>query len=190
MTETFVASNGLMFDGTPSGAIAITREDEGPRYLRPCEMTALREYFQAERDKELGRVRDVVDPDWVAYPDEDERHIVMVLSERAKHWATWSRWGTPIWPTSKLREQSFNVAQRYFAANPLPEPEPDVPWLDAAPGDVWVLTIDGSERLFRRSQHGLYSIEHGIPLDKWVPENSVTDGKRIWPVDAEGDGDE
>lgn len=186
MTETFTASNGVEVECGHMGHLNL----QHPVQVSPLGfghkdgdyMTALKEYFQHLRDEELGRWRDPENRDVVVYPDGSLGGVYAVVETG----------GGTYWYRRPVDEDDLAplapghaAAVRYFAAHPLPEPP--APWLDAAPGDVWVLTIDGVERLFRRSQHGLYSIEHGIPLDKWVPTDSVTAGKRIWPV---GDGDE
>ena len=133
--------------------------------------SALREYFQAERDEELGRWRDPEDPDWVVYPRRDTVHVINEYD------------GLPY-----MRERNqvayvdgavSEVAQRYFAAHPEPKP-----WEKARPGcdEIWVLTIHGCEQpvyvtefcgepAFQVPGGGTMSLSHG----------AITAGRRIWP---------
>ena len=133
--------------------------------------SALREYFQAERDEELGRWRDPENPDMVVYPRRDTVHVINEYD------------GLPY-----MRERNqvayvdgavSEVAQRYFVAHPEPKP-----WEKARPGcdEIWVLTIHGCEQpvyvtefcgepAFQVPGGGTMSLSHG----------AITAGRRIWP---------
>ena len=142
---------------------------------------ALREYFQAERDEQLGRWRDPENPNVVVYsvPDQDGGYgqVVWVLDEAEMVSRT----------VLDDREQlaSPGPATRYFDAHPQPEPEPK-PWLDAKDGEVWVLTYAGIEETawvadftwgapprFRQFKNLLNPI--------FTNDKHITAGRRIWP---------
>ena len=80
-------------------------------YISSDSVGPLREYFQAERDKELGRWRDPENKDMVAYrtPEEDDEdgRCVLVLNETTG--ATSYEWE---------RLHYSRSARRYFAAHP------------------------------------------------------------------------
>ena len=133
---------------------------------------ALRAFFQAERDEELGRWRDTENTDMVAYrtpeEDDDDGRCILLLDENTgdKHWE-WERIATS------------GPGLRYFAAHPEPKPR------DAAqPDEVWVLTINNDrEEVFRCGENGLYSLKTGNPLGSLLScsHNKITAGRRIWP---------
>ena len=86
--------------------------DEGVYTLKTTE--ALRAFFQAERDTELGRWRDTENPDMVAYrtPEDDDGsgRCILLLDENTgdNHWE-WEHTASP------------GPARRYFEAHPEPE---------------------------------------------------------------------
>ena len=136
--------------------------------------SALREYFQAERDEELCRWRDPKNPDWVCYGRGPSRDTVYVINEydglpymRERDQAAYS--------DSEFSE----VARRYFQAHPKSKP-----WDAAQPDEVWVLTINNDrEEVFRCGENGLYSLKTGNPLGSLLScsHNKITAGRRIWP---------
>ena len=109
--NSYTASNGV--------GLTITRDRTvrwRPGIPANLVSSALREYFQAERDEELGRWRDPEEPDYVAYPrpdlDDGDGRCVLVLDELSG--ATRTDWEQIALP---------GPADRYFTAHPLPEPE-------------------------------------------------------------------
>ena len=139
---------------------------------------ALRAFFQAERDIELGRWRDPENPDYAVYrtPEEDDEdgRCVRVLDESSgESWLEWER----------LFLSGPSI--RYFAAHPESEPEPK-PWEEAKPGEVWALTYAGIEETawvadftwgapprFRQFKNLLTPI--------FTNDKHITAGRRIWP---------
>ena len=112
--------------------------DEGVYTLETTE--ALRAFFQAERDIELGRWRDTENPDMVAYrmPEEDDEdgRCVRVLDENTgdNHWE-WERIATS------------GPGLRYFATHPEPEPRPPfAAYVDKNGSAVWVTDENGNLR--------------------------------------------
>ncbi len=90
----------------------IQRMEIVPEYV-----DALRAYFLAERDEQLGRWRDPVDPDWVVYrnrsEDDGDGRAVYIFNERRRCRAsTWEHL------TRTPGKGSDDVANRYFAAHP------------------------------------------------------------------------
>ena len=148
---------------------------------------ALREYFQAERDEQLGRWRDPENPDIVVYPipamnDQGDGYgrVVWVLDEAEM-----------VSGTVLDDRHSHSSASRYFAAHPQPQPEPK-PWLEAKPGEVWALTYAGIEETawvadftwgapprFRQFKNLLNPI--------FTNDDSITAGRRIWPEGDDND---
>ena len=164
--NSYTASNGV--------GLTITRDRTvrwRPGIPEDLVSSALREYFQAERDEELGRWRDPENPNIVVYAlsmMDGEDRCIRLLNELSG--ATWLDWGRVALP---------GPASRYFAAHPKPKP------CDAAqPDEIWVLTIDNdTEEVFRCGERGLYSLKTGNPLGSLLScgSNKITAGHRIWP---------
>ena len=164
----YTASNGV--------GLTITRDRTvrwRPGIPEDLVSSALREYFQAERDEELGRWRDTENPNIVVYAlsmMDGEDRCIRLLNELSG--ATWLDWGRVALP---------GPASRYFDAHPEPEP-----WDAAQPDEIWVLTIDNdTEEVFRCGENGLYSLKTGDPLSRVLPILTVTAGHRIWPEGCE-----
>ena len=149
--------------------------DEGVYTLETTE--ALRAFFQAERDEQLGRWRDPENPDYVAYPGSVSPDWVVVLDESTgRADVVFKQRQNPP------KDSAFTlVAERYFAAHPQPKP-----WVDAKPGEVWALTYAGIEETawvadftwgapprFRQFKNLLNPI--------FTNDKHITAGRRIWP---------
>ena len=135
--------------------------------LTTADFEALREYFQAERDEALGRIRDKVNPRFVWYPRPDSGlRILDEVDGRVRH----------VWKelvSGGVASEYRDSAQRYF------EDLLREPWEDANVGDLWVFTIRGVEQVFRSTEDGWCHLDTGwrpIALGAWV-----TAGRRIWP---------
>ena len=143
--------------------------------LTTADLEALRAFFQAERDEQLGRWRDPENPDIVCYPVACDLDAVWVMYEGdgSRYYVTRTDW-------ERIRPHYVSeTAGRYFAAHPKPKP-----WDDAEEGDIWVLTIDNdTEEVFRCGENGLYSLKTGNPLGSLLScgSNKITAGHRIWP---------
>lgn len=167
---TFTASNGIVVDRDVHGCATA----RGINSLRD-ETQALREFFLAERDQELGRWRCPENPNYVVYPKSDNPRYVKVLNESdgltdAVHAES---------PEIEGRE-SHRVASAYFAAHPVPKP-----WHDAKPGEVWVLSTgaEGEDHAwtvdpdFGTARFVYVGGLSNLPVD----HPDITDGRRIWP---------
>ena len=130
---------------------------------------------QAERDAALGRWRSVEHPDFVAYDHGDGR--IRFLRELDGVSYSFARDSMSIRYPAECAEFFFLVvAREFFEAHPEPEPKP---WLDAQPGEVWLLTVNGDDsRIVTligfdfRDFHGDYIL---------LRSDSITAGRRIWP---------
>ena len=107
--------------------------------LTTADFEALRAFFQAERDQELGWWRDPEEPDWVVYPHKYDNDTVVVYNERTSSTSFPHRGATE---TSSGNCISIRVAKRYFAAHP--DEETHKPWHDAKAGEYWLVTLEGA----------------------------------------------
>ena len=143
--------------------------------LPTADFKTLREYFQAERDEQLGRWRDPEIPDMVVYPHDDVTITVLDEVDGKRFW--WTR-GDEL-DAHQERFPGFDTARAYFAAHPEPKP-----WDAAKPDEVWALTINNDrEEVFRCGEKGLYSLKTGNPIGSLLScsHNKITAGRRIWP---------
>lgn len=132
------------------------------------DVKALRAFFQEERDTELNRWRDPLNPDMVCLPTAESS--IRVLNERAGYLSCiYYRGGVDLQSSNPY----VRTAWRYFEAHP-----PKKPWEDAAQGDIWVLTSpDGKAIPYTKSR------------EKWVREHVIVthtddyfvDGYQLWP---------
>ena len=167
--------NEVHVDLDELGRVRLRRAGEGSGVYTLETTEALRAFFQAERDEELGRWRDPENPNIVVYAlsmVDGEDRCIRLLNELSG--ATWLDWGRVALP---------GPASRYFAAHPQPEPKP---WVDAKPGEVWALTYAGIEETawvadftwgapprFRQFKNLLNPI--------FTNDKHITAGRRIWP---------
>jgi len=167
-SDRFTASNGWYIEGGrlhyPAGG-----------YFAPADIAgyvALIEYGRhlerTERDRELGRERVEGYPDYVVYPDPDAGVVVI-------HELDGYRWRYYDAPGFIARDSDY-VASAWFAAQETPKP-----WLDAEPGEVWVLVVDGLEiaGVVIRHQDGAFVSTDNC--DYSVRDGRITAGRRIWP---------
>ena len=157
------------------GRIHLSRAGYGNGIYTLETTEALRAFFQAERDQELGRWRDPENPDYVAYPGSINLNWVVVLDE--------STGRTDVvfkQPRKPPKDSAFTlVAERYFAAHPQPEP-----WHAARPDcdEVWVLTIHGCEQPVYVTEFGgepAFQVPGGETMS--LSHGAITAGRRIWP---------
>ena len=171
--------NEVHVDLDELGRVRLRRAGAGSGVYTLETTEALRAFFQAERDAELGRWRDPENPDIVVYP-------IPAMNDQG------DGYGRAVWVLDEAEmvsgtvlddRHSHSSASRYFDAHPLPEPKP---WEDAKPGEVWALTYAGIEETawvadftwgapprFRQFKNLLNPI--------FTNDKHITAGRRIWP---------
>ncbi len=176
MNETFEASNGVKLDEYGEwvcGNIHSTEEEENAARI---------EFYQHLRDKELGRWRWPENPDYVVYKAPagervpDARHVT--VSNESNGEAAWL-FEVGSGGVSGGVSWARDAARAYFAAHPEPKP-----WDEAEDGEVWALTgAGGLEQPFRRLNGKWLSC---TPNAVEYSAKHAIDGRRIWPVPADG----
>lgn len=173
----YTASNGIVIRRRADGVLAL-----GDGFLfNAGHEAAWREFFQHERDEELGRWRWPENPDVVVYLDgHPSRRSVTIFFEKTG--------GIVIGMAEKFLattpdegHESRKAARAYFEAHPERKP-----WEDAQTGEVWVLTLDGDESAWSVSNKDVFE----NPDSTLKPTSPmITAGRRIWP-EGEGYADE
>lgn len=140
------------------------------------EVIALREFFQAERDEELGRWRWPENPDYVVYQHESGQAIV--INERTG--ISFYRYRGEAAELREMRAGTdedvslgTKAAEAYFDAHPERQP-----WDDAKPGEAWRLKeVDAYPgiAIFTELHVWLWSTGSAVDL------NRIVEGHRIWP---------
>lgn len=174
MTDTFTASNGI--------PVAPRENSNGYNFHPDLDMgtltgisqdraDALREFFQRERDEELGRWRSKKYPDYVAYVKGDG--LVIAVNEKSGRNLEVARPATrEILGTAPIL---WRVVSEYVATHPEPKP-----WHEAKPGEVWILTIRNELGAFRRTEEGWNGLDR-LTGNYFIIGDYITDGRRIWP---------
>lgn len=134
---------------------------------------AMREFFRAERDEELGRWRSSAFTDYVVYSQGDG--CIQVVNET-------NGFGSGLIAQEEVWSYTGNthqVAAAYFEAHPERKP-----WHDAKPGEVWVLKEHGQpERAYLVDDSQFYDSSRDYALD--FGDSVILEARRIWP---ESDG--
>lgn len=145
MSEIFTASNGRKVQGSDRFETGIRVSGFIWAELSNEQTQALREYFLAERDKELGRWRDPVDSTFIVRSRNDE--LVTVFDEIKCEGTDWNR----AQVAQRLNSicHGYDTAERYFDAHPEKKP-----WHDAEPGEWWEITFNGE------THKALVDLEH------------------------------
>lgn len=170
----FVASNGygvVAGDGTGFRLFTPLRGEIGVGWI-PEERKALREFFAAERDAELGRWRSKEHPEYVVHEHGDGR--VRVMRELDGSSYSFDRESVHrFYPHCDAEVDFQRIAREFFAAHPEPKP-----WHDAKPGEVWVIEAAdwGTKACIVDDDYFMWSGE-GLP----VKSEQITAGRRIWP---------
>lgn len=170
----YTASNGVTIRRTRHGYLSFSNLDLGALTgITLDEEAALREFFQHERDEELGRWRWPENPDFVVYPrgvagirvsSESSGDHILAVREAAMNWAL----GEPTF---------FGAARAYFEAHPERKP-----WHDAKPGEVWAFVSFGEELAATVTSDGRFRFGDDSHLK--VSDPVITSARRIWPEEA------
>ncbi|MEW2011515.1 hypothetical protein AB0300_18830 [Microbacterium sp. NPDC078814] len=139
---------------------------------------ALREFFQHERDKELGRWRWPDNPDYVVYAKDTGDWLV--LNESTGHTKHYTHREHANVGGSNMTK----AARAYFEAHPERKP-----WHDAKPGEVWELTLDDeSEHIVfvhaDRTVGGRDGVSAGGAYFDIDDATGIVSGRRLWPESA------
>ena len=176
--DTYTASNGVIFEGTSYGGAYIS-SNHSSTHLASFEVDALREFFQTEADKHLGRWRDPAQPEFVVYPRGGVPvDTVYVVDEVTGAGYTATR--------ASAARGGNGSASHYFDAHPEPKP-----WQDAKPEEAWVLSIRGEQvpAVVSLSEIGDFiftaSTNDGGGTEEFVlTDSGITAGRRIWPEEG------
>jgi|SRR5690606_9550101 len=141
--DKFTASNGaqiVLMNAWQTGYVLVEQADDvASAYLGFEEMVAWREFFQAERDEELGRWRWPENPDYVVYRTDENSILVLreSVGDSEEFQTAWAWCGTGDEPP---------VTEWQRAAADWAKSHPErKPWHSAEAGEIWVLSIDESE---------------------------------------------
>lgn len=193
MTE-FVASNGVVVE-TKDGMLRVAIDGNVPATWASARATvALREFFLAERDDQLGRWRWSENPDYVVYDDPVDIHRglfgsdidIVIVCESDGVAKGYCRADDAGGEPAYWRVEFILAARAYFDAHPAPKP-----WHDAKPGEFWLINLHGQERVVRVDKP-MYDDRPAVfmPVDRmgqtWVVIDGphVTAGRRLWPPEA------
>lgn len=189
MTE-FTASNGVRVVLTNNGATLYSPGDSWPM-PEPHQMFAnadvvigLREFFQHERDEELGRWRWPENPEYVVYLRNDGQ--ACVFNEATG--VTVYRFRGEHEHLEELRRQSgeevmphTHAARAYFEAHPERKP-----WDTASAGELWAFKTDPGTRetLWERDASESHWHLPGQTKAELGIHFTIVTGRKIWPEDA------
>ncbi|WP_404474775.1 hypothetical protein [Microbacterium aerolatum] len=139
-------------------------------HLSHNETDAVREFFRAERDEELGRWRCPEIPDQVVYPSGEGCISLSETTGISKVYETRAE-------AAGDRSYLAPAARAYFEAHPERKP-----WHDAKPGEVWLLTIDGDECAAVADFLDFNGTnERGNFITFRHNDEDIEAGRRIWP---------
>ena len=172
--DTYTASNGMTVERDHNGDVVIDKGTEHVSvFMGDGTALALREFFQTEADKHLGRWRWDENPDWVMYPDEDG-DLVVLNETIGRVYECVTRLGVKNYP----QHPSSAPARAYFDAHPEQHA-----WDAAKDGEVWVMTRGDRPEMVTRVE-----CSSGFPrfIDieddmGYGPRSGFTAGRRIWP---------
>lgn len=196
-TTTFTASSGVEIRILDDGSIFLDYDTVRLDSALGAGVTlsargedALREFFQHERDEQLGQWRDPIRPDFVVRrvpeKDDDDGRCVSVVSERLR--LDYRFWEHEMQrylggPDSEVRRHA-SCAARYFAAHP----ESKL-WHDAKPGEVWAVSLPQEERACavaeRLHEPNTFVDPAGRLPGLPVTDPDITSARRIWPETQE-----
>lgn len=176
--KTFTSSHGVEVRETA----AWIEVGELAQRMDITKIAALREFFQAERDEELGRWRWPENPNVVVYPDADgpSRSVTIVFEETG---------GVVIGMRERFLasvadegHESRKAARAYFEAHPESKP-----WHNAECGDSWYLEPFGIVYACvgdRNHSTGLWFTRanvYGAVENVQLTDPRITDARKVWP---------
>lgn len=167
----YTASNGIVIRRRADGVLAL-----GDGFLfNAGHEAAWREFFQHERDEELGRWRSANNKGFAVYPVSTDR--VRVLRESDGISFTWNRKDAAKTMADDEHGGAVEAAHAYFEAHPERKP-----WEDAEEGQVWIVTPSKALTLGEEVEYpaifqaGRFR-DHGGSWDA----RDLKKARRIWP---------
>lgn len=163
MTE-FTASNGTLIWRAATGRLTLGNY----MWFTSSEESALREFFQHERDEERGIWRSHSDSSWTAVRRNTTIYFQNEDHERSFHFIPKLEASIKAWSPDLQ-----SLAYEWIEAHPERKP-----WEDAEEGQVWIIAYNGREfpAIF---QAGAFR-DHG---GSWSAD-AITAARRIWPEEA------
>jgi len=183
----FTASNGAVVNlrDKDSYKWADVQTVDSTVRLADVHVEALREFFQHERDAELGRWRWPEHPEYVVYPLEGGavevwRETTLGMGKGPGRYPGISRQEVAS-PRGIDGPSFYDAARAYFDAHPVRKP-----WHDAEPGEVWALDHGHGERaaiVLEASTDTTGRLFSTGPT-MFSPLNpTIVSARRIWPED-------
>lgn len=169
--DKFEASNGITVS-VDRGVQFGTDRGWGFYGILGQEWEAMREFFRAERDEELGRWRWPENPDYVVYRDGTSRRIVRESDGKSFSASLHDRKVMTTYLDSWI-----GAARAYDEAHPERKP-----WHDAKEGEVWLLTLPNSTQAW--FVNGAYFQSAKTLTNIALDDGHITDGRRVWPEEA------
>ncbi|WP_336652697.1 MULTISPECIES: hypothetical protein [unclassified Leucobacter] len=185
--EKFTASNGtqvvpITAPGVAKG-IAVAPDFGCRTNIYDGDVQALREFFQHERDQELGRWR--FNAYLTVYEAENHQpgnraRAVNVLDDRTGR-LHMRHEGQAAW--RETNPALSEAAAAYFAAHPEPKQ-----WHEAKPGEVWVAKLSTGPtfdevalQVMEYAEEGIVFMDHAEEEPYELTATEITDARRIWP---------
>lgn len=180
----FTSSQNIAISATADDQIFIAPKSDtsgdSTTLLLPAHSRALREFFRAEEDERLDRVRSQDDPDILIYPlGPDKVRVVNEASHgaadtfhRADFLSMLRRNGGALGPMS-------HAANRFFDAHPEPKPA----WHEAKPWETWLIIVDGVEQSVTLDEDREFRDRRYAQHASWmhITSEDITAGRRVWP---------
>lgn len=147
--------------------------------IHDAKVVALREFFQHERDEELGRWRWPENPDFVVYLDgHPSRRSVTIFVEKTGGIAIGMR--EDFLAATPDDGHDFRAAARaYFEAHPAPKP-----WHEATDGHLWLIRFDDFPETdvsaLVKGGRFIYN-DHCHEGVAELTDPMITAARRIWP---------
>ena len=183
MNTPYTAANGITVTVDEARGQVLTKGSAD----NASHIDALREFFRAERDEELGRWRWPENPDYVVYPlglDATDRRYAAALHEPSGITGRWQEGQYRTVPPTEATDLGILAVAAYFEAHPEPKP-----WHAAKPGEVWAVTktIADEEhacRVARVNDEIMFEPTIRSTFRFAVTSTVIASARRIWPEDA------
>lgn len=187
----FTASNGIKLRQSINGGLNIENATEGWTTICGIDVvTALREFFQKEKDDRFDRWRWPANPEYVVYawtadPARTARGVTVLSESIPRGYTVWEDNIDTLYGTSENEEARVlarKAARAWFDAHPEPKPA----WHDAKPGEVWVITTRnvGDEvavRVALVNEVLIFEYITSPTTHLSITSDRIESGRRLWP---------